>query len=746
MARCATHRLRFPGLALAALGCVLATALPRPQTAAAAAITPAAKPSPLQSAARALIESKSSMDRRKLEQLAAAGKDPAQAALAHLALGYFHLEQSSYAAAVAAFAASQTAANPLRDYADFYAVVAAQAQGKSEQAAAHLEEFQRRNPASPLAPRAALEHAKLLIELQRPKDAALRLEEAIGLPQPAALYFLGRAYELSSRMGDAVRTYQKVFFAYPLAPEATEAGARLQDLRLKLADAYPAPGAELWQQRAEALFNRSRWKDAESAYRSLAAATADNALRQRASVRVAVCQYQAGSTWPALNALAAMQPGDAEADAERLYILSIGYRKLQRIEQMNSHLEQLGKKFPKSQWYEKALISAGNNYLLEKDYTRAGDYYRLAFQNFPGGDGAAFGHWKVAWQAYRARQLPQARHLFEEHITAFPNSPQVSAALYWLARIMEKESKAVSARYYQKLREAFPNFYYALLAADRVDELGKLTLEQLAAARTITLDGVQRRTGVSLPASLTAVEERAGERVKLLESAWLLEWAIAELSSMLPAKPGASWAGGELARLEELRGRHHVALRLSKLYVPGYFSQGITELPPDVWKRLFPIPYWDQIQARAAEAKLDPYLVAGLIRQESEFNPGALSRSNARGLMQLLPSTARLVARKAPDARSRQYSLANLYQPQFNLVYGTLYLRSVLDRFDGSLEHAIASYNAGPGRVRQWLDDGTYEEPAEFVESIPFTETREYVQAVLRNAQMYRQIYATPAN
>ena len=115
-----------------------------------------------------------------------------------------------------------------------------------------------------------------------------------------------------------------------------------------------------------------------------------------------------------------------------------------------------------------------------------------------------------------------------------------------------------------------------------------------------------------------------------------------------------------MARLEELRGRHHVALRLSKMYVPSYFSQSITELPSDVWRRLFPIPYWDQIQARAAESKLDPFLVAGLIRQESEFNPGAQSRSNARGLMQLLPSTAKLVARKAPDARSRRYSVSNL--------------------------------------------------------------------------------------
>jgi len=702
--------------------------------------------SPLQSYARSVIESKSPADRRKLEQVARQkAKDPAQAALANLSLGYYYLEQANYAGAGAAFAAARTEANPLRDYADFYAAVAASAQGNHQEAADILSNFQARNASSPLAPRAALEHAKLLIQLQKPQEAAKLLEEALALPQPASSYYLARAYELSGRLLAAAKAYQKIYFEYPASSEAIDANGRLLDLRLKMTSDYPSPSAQQWKLRADALFNRSRWKDAEAAYRSLATSTNDAAVRQRANVRISVSQYQAGSTLPALNALQAMTPSDAEADAERLYIQSVGYRKLQRLDQMQQYLDQLGKDYPSSPWYEKALISAGNNYLLEKDYTRAGDYYRLAFKNFPGGDGAAYGHWKVAWQAYRQRQLPEARHLFEEHIVAFPNSPQLSAALYWLARIMEPESKAVSMRYYQKLRESFPNYYYSLLASDRIAALPKFSAEQLAAARTVPLDSIQRRTGISLPASLTPLEVRTAERVRLLESAWLIEWAIDELRPMLPVSPTVSWAGGEIARLEELRGRHHVALRFSKLYVPSYFSQGIAELPPDVWRRLFPMPYWDQIKKRSAESGLDPYLVAGLIRQESEFNPEARSRSNARGLMQLLPSTAKLVARKAPDPKSRNYQLGLLFQPQFNLLYGTMYLKSVLDRFDGNLEHAIASYNAGPNRVDQWLEDGNYAEPAEFVESIPFTETREYVQAVLRNAQMYRQIYSNSA-
>jgi soluble lytic murein transglycosylase len=83
----------------------------------------------------------------------------------------------------------------------------------------------------------------------------------------------------------------------------------------------------------------------------------------------------------------------------------------------------------------------------------------------------------------------------------------------------------------------------------------------------------------------------------------------------------------------------------------------------------------------------------------------------------------------------------SLFQPAINLKIGTTVLRSMLDQNSGSLEQTLASYNAGPNRLAEWLTWRTYREPAEFVESIPFTETREYVQAVLRNADIYRRLY-----
>src|ERR1700680_3193335 len=129
------------------------------------------------------------------------------------------------------------------------------------------------------------------------------------------------------------------------------------------------------------------------------------------------------------------------------------------------------------------------------------------------------------------------------------------------------------------------------------------------------------------------------------------------------------------------------------------------------------------------------------IWQESEFNPLAVSRANAVGLMQLLPKTGKNVAHQES---LKHYNATQLFTPAVNLQLGTRYFRGMVDKFGGSFEHALAAYNAGSDRVEEWLGQGKYRDPQEFVESIPFTETREYVQAIMRNASVYKQLYGTP--
>jgi soluble lytic murein transglycosylase len=225
----------------------------------------------------------------------------------------------------------------------------------------------------------------------------------------------------------------------------------------------------------------------------------------------------------------------------------------------------------------------------------------------------------------------------------------------------------------------------------------------------------------------------------LLENGALLDFAVRELKAAATQDKG-DWLPAETARMYEEAGRYDIAIEVLKRAVPNYFAIDLDSLPRAYWEALFPKPYWVDLKRFSSENGLDPYLVASLIRQESEFNPNAVSRKDAAGLMQLLPKVGKGVAKQE---KIKHFNANQLFTPGVNLQLGTKYFRAMVDKF-GAFEYALAAYNAGTDRVQEWLGGGKYRDPQEFVESIPFTETREYVQAILRNANVYRQLYGAP--
>jgi soluble lytic murein transglycosylase len=153
------------------------------------------------------------------------------------------------------------------------------------------------------------------------------------------------------------------------------------------------------------------------------------------------------------------------------------------------------------------------------------------------------------------------------------------------------------------------------------------------------------------------------------------------------------------------------------------------------------VRHWEIISAQAAKNDLSPTLILGIIRQESAFNEKARSSANARGLMQILPSTAKRIVRQA---RIKRYSVQKLYQPETNIVLGAQCLTSLLQRY-GKPELALAAYNAGGSRVDRWLKEFGNVDMPEFVEQIPFSETRGYVKQVLSNQAIYGLLTSSAA-
>ncbi len=196
----------------------------------------------------------------------------------------------------------------------------------------------------------------------------------------------------------------------------------------------------------------------------------------------------------------------------------------------------------------------------------------------------------------------------------------------------------------------------------------------------------------------------------------------------------------ESAQAAAKAGHYAPSITTARLIYPGLEARRFEDVPRDVWVAAFPLPYEKALRAAAAHAKVDPMLVAGLVRQESAWEANAISHANAYGLMQVLPKTARLLARQMRMG----YSRARLTDPEYNLRLGTVYLAGLIKTW-GSEEAALAAYNAGEDRVGSWKAGQNFAEAAEFVDTIPFTETREYVQIVLRNAAIYRRLYSGAA-
>lgn len=311
-----------------------------------------------------------------------------------------------------------------------------------------------------------------------------------------------------------------------------------------------------------------------------------------------------------------------------------------------------------------------------------------------------------------------------------------AAALYFLGRLAEQRGdRPAAAAHYRAVAERYPHQYYASVAQRRV---------RAAAARGASagLDGM-----VPAPASRTwTFEPQAETRIRIERARMLARAALDELAEgeLLCDVAGTSDAPARALALAELaagRGAHDRAMRLIKRVFPDYLSLNWEQAPERFWRLAFPFPFRALIERHARRHGLDPLLVAGLIRQESEFNPRAISRARAHGLMQVLPATARRLARtlRVPYRRSL------LFQPDYNLRLGTYYFRKLLDEYSGQLEPALAAFNAGKTRVDSWLGWYDYREPAEFIETIPLSETRGYVQSVLRNRDMYQRLYGASA-
>jgi soluble lytic murein transglycosylase len=348
----------------------------------------------------------------------------------------------------------------------------------------------------------------------------------------------------------------------------------------------------------------------------------------------------------------------------------------------------------------------------------------------PQSDAAAELRWELAEKYAAANQFNEAIQLTQDIQKFNPTETNTPRAIFWKGRWQQKlQQNQPATQTFETLLTDYPKSYYAWRAAA---VLG-LPVGDFLSVRALTPDLKPLPQRAHLPAASEVVNELYG--LGQDRAAWEL-WQTEFVNRQDPSVAEQFTDG--LLRLgigDHLDGIYMIASLAFRDDPKEKAEYEALSQQPEYWYGLYPLPYFQDIQQAAQSQKLNPLLVTALIRQESRFMPGISSVVGARGLMQVMPETADWVA---PNVGLDEFKLTD---PLDNLKMGTWYLNYTHEEWDGNSMLAIASYNAGPGNVADWVQRFKNEDVDGFVEKIPFPETRGYVEKVFENYWNYMRLY-----
>jgi soluble lytic murein transglycosylase len=615
----------------------------------------------------------------------------------------------------------------LADYSLFYLAAIAFQEKDWDASRQFLTQLKQRYPQSIWFHYAELQHAKIDVAEKKYVQAtatlrALRSENAVKSEiAQEALFLLAQAAQ-----GDPSQSYslyQELRNLYPVsrwAPMARKEQSRLRDQYPEL---FGLNTVQMISDEADQLFRERDYDGAEVLYKKLLSNATEPDARLRLLGKLSELYLAARKRNEAIPVFQqiARDYGDTPEAPKALYqvgqILWNRHDNLQALE----YFRQVMDRYPTNAFTDKAQYAAADIYEWQGKKEEAIALYNKTAASPTASEVRDDALWRLAWLYYRLGPLPDAYTGFKALADQTKDSARRTAALYWQSRAAEKSGDvALAKQLYRQVFTAGEESYYQALAARALARMGEVVGEPKPNQGSVAPD-----PGSRLSPRMAFHLTRARELSKLS----LPHLANGELDEI-------ARIAGKQTRLQPLLMREYFknqaygrSLALANQLSASYIDRNIYR---------FPLAYWDAIQQKAQERGMDPYLVLAVIRQESLFDARARSPAFALGLMQLLPSTAGRVAKQIgmPPPSNDQ-----LFDPDTNLTLGAQYLKQLLDHYSNNWFKAIAAYNAGEAAVDRWEKEIATDDIEEFVERIPYIETRGYVKLVMRNHRIYQKLY-----
>jgi soluble lytic murein transglycosylase len=665
------------------------------------------------------------------------------AALARFLRGYRCFSDRNYQEANEALsgrAISSTTA--IGDYALFYLAESEAASDAKSAARRDYAAIYTQHPDSLKAREARLRSAQMAIALGDPASAIGELARMVEENDADALLVTAQAHESMGKAEQAISLYRQIYFRAPATTARVQAESRLIELGAAIKD-HPGDFAEE-RSRADGLFESQQHVEAAAAYEQLLARFPEAEQIDEIHLRRGISLMNSKQVVAAITSLGRVSGRDSELRAQALFQQADALRRAGRSAESSVVVDRLLSQHPKSLWAQEALYALASYLNKQGRDAEAASRYRQLLASYPKGQYAPEASYNAGWFAYKSKNYAEAGRLLEQHLATYryPETRFIGEACLWAAKSEERLGhKARALALYDLVNTRYRYGYHGYVADVRASAMRKAD-PSLAPEQPKPGSDLERISqNVLYVASIreTADGSEASRIAKAddLEIIGLGEIAVRELTKALEGAPDSPRINLRLAQLYSRRGENFQAtLALRKGY-PDIYSYRESDLPREAWEIFFPVVEWNTIKEEAKRYGVDPYIVAGLIRQESVFSPTATSRVGARGLMQVMPATAQLISKRQGNGT---ISAADLYNPSLNIKLGMNYLAQMLGKF-GRIEYAAAAYNAGPARAERWIADRGSMDIEDWIESIPFSETRGYVQGVLRYAANYRRFY-----
>ncbi len=675
----------------------------------------------------------------ELQRVESSFQGTEEASLARLLRGYLRLQARDYRNAASVLADPGIARlTMLGDYALYYRSQALQESGHGEEACREFRNLAQKYPTSLLARQAILQAAGSSIlrgDYQTViEDVAPLVEKNDG----AALKVRADALEKLGRKSEAIITLRKLYFDAPQSPEAEKVSERL----LALGESTTPADASQIKRRADKLYQAGLYVVAAQAYSQIGTrfpSSADGEMWLRAGISY----YKANSFRQASDALAKVRSGSPKLAGDALYYYALANLSMNTEAPALQALSDLRRVTSNGTRVADLLYSFGRYHEKRDRDSQAGTYYSQLVRQFPQSVSADEAHFWLAWRAHQEKDYANAARLLTEHVANYGDTTDNRGkAGFWAAVDSERAGDKSSAlTIYRAMLMRYGAGWYGLNSERRINRLNNEGVQMKSIQSDLTLrraiEGLQT---IRLPEE--SIKDSDRERVSKAEQLMrvaLHQSAMNELEAAHSKAPNSPVVNLRIAQIFRANGENAAAINALKRVYPDYGQTLPEEMSRETWDVFYPLKWWSNIKEESRRHGLDPYLVAGIIRQETVFDPGARSRANALGLMQLLPSTGQSVARRNSLGGGR-ISSGDLFNPVLNIQLGTTYVKELMGRF-GRFEYVAAAYNGGETRVARWLKESPSVEIEEWVENIPLSETRLYVQGVYRNARQYQRLY-----